>query len=178
MQTAVNPQTGEVLFLIDNEWKKPEQTATNPETGERAYLINNAWEILPTAQPPAQPLAATPEQPLAEPVAQQLLTPQPVLTQQPAVSQVPEDEGFLGRNYRYAKDALLSGFESFRMGNKAEAFAISFGAMKRDEEEYGGPGVPLAPSEVKERYERNRKEAQQYGQEYAQFQSEAHKKTT
>jgi hypothetical protein len=123
-----------------------------------------------------QPLAATPEQPLAEPVAQQLLTPQPVLTQQPAVSQVPEDEGFLGRNYRYAKDALLSGFESFRMGNKAEAFAISFGAMKRDEEEYGGPGVPLAPSDVKERYERNRKEAQQYGQEYAQFQSEAQKK--
>ena len=89
------------------------------------------------------------EQPLAEPVAQQLLTPQPVLTQQPAVSQVPEDEGFLERNYRYAKDALLSGFESFRMGNKAEAFAISFGAMKRDEEEYGGPGVPLAPPEVK-----------------------------
>jgi hypothetical protein len=123
-----------------------------------------------------QPLAATPEQPLAEPVAQQLLTPQPVLTQQPAVSQVPEDEGFLERNYRYAKDALLSGFESFRMGNKAEAFAISFGAMKRDEEEYGGPGVPLAPPEVKERYERNRQEAQQYGQEYTQFQTEAQRK--
>jgi hypothetical protein len=123
-----------------------------------------------------QPLAATPEQPLAEPVAQQLLTPQPVLTQQPAVSQVPEDEGFLERNYRYAKDALLSGFESFRMGNKAEAFAISFGAMKRDEEEFGGPGVPLAPPEVKERYERNRQEAQQYGQEYTQFQTEAQRK--
>jgi hypothetical protein len=37
------------------------------------------------------------------------------------------------------------------------------------------PGVPLAPPDVKERYERNRKEAQQYGQEYAQFQSESAK---
>jgi hypothetical protein len=146
--------------------------ATAPKEEEQP----NFFDRFDEAQLPAQPLAATPEQPLAEPVAQQLLTPQPVLTQQPAVSQVPEDEGFLERNYRYAKDALLSGFESFRMGNKAEAFAISFGAMKRDEEEYGGPGVPLAPPEVKERYERNRQEAQQYGQEYTQFQTEAQRK--
>jgi hypothetical protein len=146
--------------------------ATAPKEEEQPNFFDRFEE----AQLPAQPLAATPEQPLAEPVAQQLLTPQPVLTQQPAVSQVPEDEGFLERNYRYAKDALLSGFESFRMGNKAEAFAISFGAMKRDEEEYGGPGVPLAPPEVKERYERNRQEAQQYGQEYTQFQTEAQRK--
>jgi DNA repair protein RadC len=52
MQRAVNPQTGEVLFLVDNEWKKPEQTAVNPKTGERAFLVNNAWEVMPAFKPP------------------------------------------------------------------------------------------------------------------------------
>ena len=52
MQRAVNPQTGEVLFLVDNEWKKPERTAVNPNTGERAFLVNNAWEVMPAFKPP------------------------------------------------------------------------------------------------------------------------------
>jgi hypothetical protein len=52
MQRAVNPQTGEVLFLVDNKWKKPEQTAVNPKTGERAFLVNNAWEVMPAFKPP------------------------------------------------------------------------------------------------------------------------------
>lgn len=45
MPRAVNPETGEVLFLVDDQWVPPTQTAKN-EAGEAAYLINNQW-VLP-----------------------------------------------------------------------------------------------------------------------------------
>ena len=45
MPRAVNPETGEVLFLVDDQWVPPLQTAKN-ESGEAAYLVNNQW-ILP-----------------------------------------------------------------------------------------------------------------------------------
>jgi hypothetical protein len=47
MQRAVNPQTGEVLFLVNNQWTPPSQVAKNPETGQMAYLVNNQWQIDP-----------------------------------------------------------------------------------------------------------------------------------
>jgi hypothetical protein len=47
MQRAVNPQTGEVLFLVNNQWTPPSQVATNPKTGQMAYLVNNQWQIDP-----------------------------------------------------------------------------------------------------------------------------------
>jgi hypothetical protein len=97
----------------------------------------------------------------------------PQLPVAPITSEVPEDEGFFERNYRYAKDALISGFQNLRANTKGTALAISQGAVLRDEEEYGGPGVPLAPPEVKARYERNRSEAQQYRLDVAQAQQEA-----
>jgi hypothetical protein len=34
MQRAVNPQTGEVLFLVNNQWVPPSSTAKNPQTGQ------------------------------------------------------------------------------------------------------------------------------------------------
>ena len=87
MQRAVNPQTGEVLFLIDNQWKKPEQTAINPQTGERAFLVNNQWEVMPAFQPPepvgevqADTFEQTPEEmitPLPERPTQALEAPEP-----------------------------------------------------------------------------------------------------
>jgi hypothetical protein len=46
MQRAVNPQTGEVLFLVDNEWVPPAQTAKN-DKGDTAYLVGKQWEIVP-----------------------------------------------------------------------------------------------------------------------------------
>lgn len=68
MEKAYNPSTGEVLFLVDNQWTKPEQVAENPKTGERAYLVNNQWEIFkppaataPKAAPAAAPAAAPTE---------------------------------------------------------------------------------------------------------------------
>jgi hypothetical protein len=45
MQTAYNPDTGDTLVLVDNEWVKPAQVAKN-DAGEAAYLINNQW-VLP-----------------------------------------------------------------------------------------------------------------------------------
>ena len=50
MQRAVNPQTGEVLFLVDNQWVPPEQVAKN-DKNETAYLVGNQWEIVPATQP-------------------------------------------------------------------------------------------------------------------------------
>ena len=53
MEKVYNPSTGEVLFLVNNQWTKPEQTTVNQKTGESAYLVNNQWEIFkpPTAKP-------------------------------------------------------------------------------------------------------------------------------
>jgi hypothetical protein len=55
MQRAVNPQTGEVLFLVNNQWVPPAQTATNPETGQSAYLVNNEWQIVDPLKKPEEP---------------------------------------------------------------------------------------------------------------------------
>lgn len=57
MERAYNPQTGEYLFLVDNEWVKPSQRAVNPKTGESAFLVNNQWEIVPGQAPAAKPTA-------------------------------------------------------------------------------------------------------------------------
>jgi hypothetical protein len=47
MQRAVNSKTGEVLFLVNNQWTPPSQVAKNPKTGQMAYLVNNQWQIDP-----------------------------------------------------------------------------------------------------------------------------------
>jgi len=60
MQRAVNPQTGEVLFLVDNKWTPPAQTAKN-EAGDTAYLVGNRWEIVKTARLP-EPILSPEEQ--------------------------------------------------------------------------------------------------------------------
>jgi hypothetical protein len=41
-QTATNPQTGERVILVGNQWLPISQTATN-EKGQKAYLANNQW---------------------------------------------------------------------------------------------------------------------------------------
>jgi hypothetical protein len=46
MERAVNPLTGEVLFLVNNQWMPPAQVAKN-DKGDTAYLIGNRWEIVP-----------------------------------------------------------------------------------------------------------------------------------
>lgn len=42
MQTATNPQTGERLGLVGDEWKPIQQSATGPK-GEKAYLVDGQW---------------------------------------------------------------------------------------------------------------------------------------
>lgn len=54
MKRAVNPQTGEVVFLINNQWTPPAQTAVN-EAGDKAFLVGNEWVLdnqLPSLTPP------------------------------------------------------------------------------------------------------------------------------
>ena len=99
-------------------------------------------------------------------------SPEEVAISQPEPT-ISTDEGFLARNYRYAKDALISGFESFRANTKGEAFAIARGSMLNLERDYGGPGAPLAPPNVKKEYEKYRAEAGEYAQDIARFQKEA-----
>lgn len=60
MQRAVNPQTGEVLFLVDNKWTPPAQTAKN-DAGDTAYLVGNRWEVVKTARLP-EPILSPEEQ--------------------------------------------------------------------------------------------------------------------
>ena len=49
-ERAVNSETGEVVFLVDNQWVKPTDTAVN-DKGEKAYLVSNQWEVPSIAQP-------------------------------------------------------------------------------------------------------------------------------
>ena len=74
MEKAYNPSTGEVVFLVNNQWVKPTDVAENPKTGERAYLVNNQWEIFkPPAQQQAAPAPApAPAQPASAPRSQPL----------------------------------------------------------------------------------------------------------
>jgi hypothetical protein len=121
-----------------------------------------AEEMQPPAQPPAQPVAT------GKPAS---VIPQLPVT--PTKSTVPKDEGFFGRNYRYAKDNLISGFENLRASSKGTSFAVARGYIQSFERKYGGPGVPLAPPDVKKEYEKYKAEARQYAQDIAGFQKEA-----
>lgn len=51
MQRAVNPDTGEVLYLVNNQWVPPAKVATNPDTGAIAHLVGNEWQVMPAAKP-------------------------------------------------------------------------------------------------------------------------------
>lgn len=50
LRTAINPQSGETVVLLGNEWKLVAKTATN-EKGQKAYLVENVWV---TVQPSDQ----------------------------------------------------------------------------------------------------------------------------
>jgi hypothetical protein len=69
MQRAVNPQTGEVLFLVDNQWVLPAQTAKN-DKGDTAYLVGNKWEIVPGVPAPVTVPAPAPVPAPVEPAEQ------------------------------------------------------------------------------------------------------------
>ena len=40
---ARNPQTGETLLLVGNEWAPVAAQAQNPKTGELLGLVGNQW---------------------------------------------------------------------------------------------------------------------------------------
>jgi hypothetical protein len=53
IQTATNPQTGETVALVKNQWVPVGQTATN-DKGQKAYLVNNQWLTDDMAAPPVK----------------------------------------------------------------------------------------------------------------------------
>jgi hypothetical protein len=55
MERAYNPQTGEYVFLVDNQWVKPTESAKNPQTGELAFLVGNQWQVVPPPAPATPP---------------------------------------------------------------------------------------------------------------------------
>ena len=52
MPIAFNPETGDALVLVNEEWLKPEKIAQN-DKGEIAYLLNNEW-VMPGQEPKAK----------------------------------------------------------------------------------------------------------------------------
>jgi hypothetical protein len=54
LQTATNPETGEKVILVGDQWLPISQTATN-DKGQKAYLANNQWITEPVAAPKPEP---------------------------------------------------------------------------------------------------------------------------
>lgn len=50
LQTATNPETGETVALVGNQWVPVQQTASNDQ-GKKAYLVNNQWLTDEPAKP-------------------------------------------------------------------------------------------------------------------------------
>jgi hypothetical protein len=44
LQTATNPNTGETVALVGNQWLPVAKTASNDQ-GQKAYLVNNQWLV-------------------------------------------------------------------------------------------------------------------------------------
>jgi hypothetical protein len=61
LQTATNPQTGERVVLVGDQWQPVLQSATNKE-GIKAYLVGDQWltDDAPAAVEPAQPKGPAP----------------------------------------------------------------------------------------------------------------------
>lgn len=92
MERAVNPQTGEVVFLVDNQWVKPTQTAQNPQTGEMAYLVGNQWQVVPGIKPQAVDVP-----PLVSP--EELLTP---------ITESPEAQALREKTKKYEAETSMA----------------------------------------------------------------------
>jgi len=67
IQTATNPQTGERVALVGDEWQPIAQTATN-KAGVKAYLVGDQWIVDDTPVAKATPKAAPKPTQVAEPV--------------------------------------------------------------------------------------------------------------
>ena len=52
-QTATNPETGEKVVLVGDQWLPYNQSATN-DKGQKAFLVNNQWLTAPSQQPAAK----------------------------------------------------------------------------------------------------------------------------
>jgi len=65
-QTATNPETGERLYLVGENWIPFTETATNPDTGEQLALIGEDW--LPFTSPNPSKSKAIPEESSSSPL--------------------------------------------------------------------------------------------------------------
>lgn len=74
-QTATNPDTGERVILVDNEWKPVEQSATNKQ-GVKAYKVGGAWltDETPKADAIPQRKIASPAWAAARPFVEPVVT--------------------------------------------------------------------------------------------------------
>src|SRR4051812_9469177 len=56
LQTATNPETGETVVLVGNDWQKADKTASN-DKGEKAYLVGGKWLTDVSSQSQSKPEA-------------------------------------------------------------------------------------------------------------------------
>jgi len=127
MEKAYNPSTGEVVFLVNNQWVKPTDTAENPKTGERAYLVNNQWEIFkPPAQQQASP-APTPTQQVPSTTAEGMQGYVPRRQLEPALAPVQQEEPVQTVAPQQPASAPVDDFEARLAAQEARRKEFSFG---------------------------------------------------
>jgi GNAT superfamily N-acetyltransferase len=121
MERAVNPQTGEVVFLVDNQWVKPTQTAQNPQTGETAYLVGNSWKVVQGIKKPEEISA-----PIVSP--EEMLTP---LSQTDTAAPIVKPGGFQSELLSEQFKAGVSGLQEGYYANTAKNNAALLNIMDR-----------------------------------------------
>jgi len=113
MERAVNSQTGEVLFLVNNQWMPPAQVAKN-DKGDTAYLVNNRWEIVPGAAAPSGLASLAKPEPILSPEEQMMgAAPAP----QEAIPRLPGGQAEM----RPYEPSLTDQFMELLPGNKYKA---------------------------------------------------------
>jgi GNAT superfamily N-acetyltransferase len=133
MERAVNPQTGEVLFLVNNQWVPPSQVAKN-DKGDSAYLVANQWQIVPNTQAPSGGSSVKPESTLS-PEEQMMGAIGAASTQPQILPRLPGDQAEMRPYEPSFTDQLMELLPS----NKAKA-ANEYAARKIAEEK----GIPVS----------------------------------
>lgn len=172
MQQAVNPQTGEVLFLVNNQWVPPAQIAQN-EAGQKAYLVGNQWVMGAAVAPkPEEPEVAPTPAPAAAEAPQ--AAPAPTTETPPTAEQAPtaetpaetpaEQPGVLSRIGSFfteplpisERDKVIAG--SIKKGIQqlgqvpAEIRYAELSGLQSSREKEYGENLENAPPEVKARH--------------------------
>jgi len=161
MQRAVNPQTGEVLFLVDNQWVPPSQTAVNPQ-GEKAFLVGNEWITSgqqTQKQPPQEAMQQPPQASADKPQAAQPSDEDLALTggiaslpagQSALPVQKPEDKSYIGDQASMLWNDIKVGAKNTNIAIQNAKLAGMLEVQEARKSKYGEP--ENMPESVRKEY--------------------------